>query len=186
MKNKKEIAILLTAAVAAGLATTTIVNKNNKIKDLELKNKNILEENEKGIKEKNEIIDELNKTLDEINKELDDIKKENDKLREELSHTVDLELTYYTTLPQENGGYTTTSIQTKLRHGVVASNYYPIGTKILIDNVVYTVEDRGSSAFDSPHRLDVLVEKNAGETNSEYLERINNMGRKKTKGKILK
>lgn len=37
------------------------------------------------------------------------------------------------------------------------SNYYPFGTQIEIDGVMYTVEDRGGSALKDYHRVDIYV-----------------------------
>ena len=93
--------------------------------------------------------------------------------------------TYYTALPSENGGYTVTCNGEPLRDGIVASNYYPQGTKLYIDGKVYTVADRGSSRFNSPNRLDVFVGKYGGESSGEYLRRVNNMGVKNTEGFVL-
>ena len=38
------------------------------------------------------------------------------------------------------------------------SNYYPFGTQIEIDGVMYTVEDRGGSGIENDiHRVDIYV-----------------------------
>ena len=183
MKNKKEIALILAAITTTSVITGGLMN--DKVKKIELKQKDIIEKYELKIKNKDVTIDEVNKNLDKVKQELEEVKEENDELKKELYSLVPLELTYYTSLPEENGGYTTTAIQTELRHGVIASNYYPIGTKILIEGTVYTVEDRGSSSFNSPNRLDVFVERKSGESNSEYAKRVYSMGKKKVKGKII-
>ena len=197
-KAKKGIAAA-TAAVVVSFTGVKIHNdiemKNEKIKTLEQNKIKTLEE----INELNELLKQKEVDLDNKTREIEGkneyIEKsieENNKLRErikglekELAKTKNFELTYYTDLPIENGGYTTTAIQTELRHGVVASNYYPIGTKININGTTYTVEDRGGSEFNSPNRLDVLVERKSGESDSEYYRRVNNMGRKQVRGKIL-
>lgn len=203
MNNKAKkgiIAVAATATVAAvsivGVKThNDIEMKNEKIKTLEQNKIKTLEE----INELNELLKQKEVDLDNKTREIEGkneyIEKsieENNKLRErikglekELAKTKNFELTYYTDLPIENGGYTTTAIQTELRHGVVASNYYPIGTKIEINGKVFTVEDRGGSEFNSPHRLDVLIERKSGESDDDYYERVNNMGRKKVVGKLL-
>ena len=93
--------------------------------------------------------------------------------------------TYYTSDPSENGGYTVTCNGEPLVDGIVASNYYPQGTKLYIDGKVYTVADRGSSRFNSPNRLDVFVSRQGGESSGEYLRRVNNMGVKNTNGYVL-
>ena len=192
--NCKKTAMIATAVGINILATaSTIRIKEEYMQKKHDKNIEILSNYyENKIKEKDKSIEDMNNSIKDMNKSIEDLKnniksleEDKEKLKKELANTVNLELTYYTTLPCENGGYTTTAIQTRLRHGVIASNYYPIGTKILIEGTVYTVEDRGSSNFDGPNRLDVLVERRSGEYDSEYLKRVNNMGRKKVKGRIL-
>ena len=135
-KAKKGIAAA-TAAVVVSLSGVKIHNdiemKNEKIKTLEQNKIKTLEE----INELNELLKQKEVDLDNKAREIEGkneyIEKsieENNKLRErikglekELAKTKNFELTYYTDLPIENGGYTTTAIQTELRHGVVASNY---------------------------------------------------------------
>lgn len=94
-------------------------------------------------------------------------------------------MTYYTDLPSENGGYTITCNGEQLEQGMVASNHYPQGTKLLIDGLVYTVADRGSSRFDSPNRLDVFQERWGGESDEQYFSRVNKMGVDDTVGFVL-
>lgn len=97
----------------------------------------------------------------------------------------DFKFTYYTALASENGGYTVTCNGEPLRDGIVASNYYPQGTKLYIGGRVYTVADRGSSRFNSPNRLDVFVGRQGGESDGEYFRRVNNMGTKNIEGFVL-
>lgn len=98
---------------------------------------------------------------------------------------IEFKCTYYTSLPSENGGYTVTCEGKPLEGNIVANNTLPLGTKILINNTVYTVSDRGSR-FDSINRLDVLVERNPGESDEEYLNRVNNLGVEYIEGYIIK
>lgn len=192
IKNKKNIAVGVAIATTITVNTISSIEKINRIEDLTNVNAKLELEVEKAetynktIKKnaQNEI-DELNSKLEESEKTNKKLEEDNSNLRKELSKLRKFELTYYTSLPIENGGHTTTAIQTRLRSGIVASNYYPIGTKIEINGKIYTVEDRGGSEFNSPNRLDVLVERNCGESDSEYYERVNNMGRKQVVGKIL-
>ena len=94
-------------------------------------------------------------------------------------------LTFYTNLPSENGGYTITATGKSLRFGMVASNYYSMGKKIyLTDYGTMTVEDRGGANFNSSSRLDVFIPRKSGESNSSYLNRVNNMGIKTVKGYV--
>lgn len=94
-------------------------------------------------------------------------------------------LSFYTDLPSENGGYTVTATGEKLRSGMVASNYYAIGTEIYLSGWgSHTVKDRGGSNFNSSNRLDVFIPRKSGESNSTYLKRVNMMGLKTVKGYI--
>ena len=99
---------------------------------------------------------------------------------------VKFKCTYYTSLPSENGGYTVTCEGKPLKGNIVANNTLPLGTKILINNTVYTVSDKGSSRFEKITRLDVLVERNPGESDEEYLRRVNNLGVEYIEGYIIK
>ena len=103
--------------------------------------------------------------------------------------TINFELTFFTTLPQHNGGWTVTSTGKKLvgLKNTVASNYYPLGTKIFLEGIgEVTVRDRGGPNFNSPKRLDVLVQRKSGESNSAYTKRVWAMGRQKVKGYLTK
>lgn len=97
------------------------------------------------------------------------------------------ELTFYTDLPEENGGYTITASGKPLEYGVVASNKYPIGTKLRLGNMgIFTVEDRGGREFNNSNRLDVFIPRQSGESNYEYKNRVRNMGRIRQKGDVIK
>lgn len=101
---------------------------------------------------------------------------------------VTFELTYYTDLASENGGYANlTASGDKLRTGHVANNQLPFGTNIYIEgHGVKVVKDRGAkSYFNRVNRVDVYVPKNAGESDTEYFNRVNAMGRVKKKGVIF-
>ncbi|WP_195966784.1 hypothetical protein [Clostridium sp. 1001283B150210_160208_E6] len=93
-------------------------------------------------------------------------------------------LTYYTDLNSENGYGAVNCLGERLEHTMIASNYFPLGTKIVIDGVTYEVRDRGSSRFNNPKRLDMFIPRNQGESNREYYKRVNNMGVKTVKGYI--
>ena len=99
---------------------------------------------------------------------------------------MEFKCTYYTSLPSENGGYTVTCEGKPLEGNIVANNTLPLGTKILLNDKVYTVKDRGSSRFGKITRLDVLVERNQGESDEEYLNRVNNLGVEYIEGYIIK
>lgn len=155
---------------------------DNKIEILSNEKKS---ETETEIDTKNEVKNEENENESNNENNNQDIKKQSRMTTTEDSSNVDFELTFYTSLPCENGGFETTAIQTELRHGVVASNYYDIGTEIKIGDMIFTVEDRGGSEFDSPNRLDVLVERKEGESDEEYQQRVMELGRIQVEGTII-
>lgn len=100
---------------------------------------------------------------------------------------IEFELTFYTSLPSENGGYTVTCLGEELKYGMVANNILDLGTEIYLEGWgTFTNSDKGGSNFDVIHRLDVLIERNYGESDSDYLKRVNNMGRVKVMGYIVK
>lgn len=105
-----------------------------------------------------------------------------------IDNQVDITLTFYTGLPEENGGYTDINCTgNKLTPGTVANNVLPLGTKIYTNEFgTLTVADRGGSNFDTIHRLDVYISRKSGESNSNYMKRVNDMGRVKIKGYIVK
>ena len=95
-------------------------------------------------------------------------------------------LSFYTSLPSENGGYTGNCHGQPLKYGMVASNVIPQKTVILLDGFgEMQVLDRGGKHFNSYDRLDVLIERNKGESNSQYLKRVNDMGRIEKVGYIV-
>lgn len=94
-------------------------------------------------------------------------------------------LTYYTDLNSENGYGAVNCLGERLEHTMIASNFYELGTKIVIDGTTYEVRDRGSSRFNNPKRLDVFIPRNQGESNREYYKRVNAMGVKTVKGYII-
>lgn len=114
---------------------------------------------------------------------------ERQRIEEEKSKIewIEFELTFYTSLPSENGGYTVTCLGEDLQYGMVANNVLDLGTEIYLEGWgTFTNSDRGGSNFDVIHRLDVLIERGYGENDSEYLKRVNKMGRVKVMGYIVK
>ena len=182
-KTTKVVVGSLVVATLSSVATSTILNKNHKLqKEMIIQQKQKLEDKYKTqienlnitLEKKQNIIEQLEQDLVSKQKTLDNIK------------TQEIELTYYTTLPQENGGYTVTCEGKPLKEGIVASNYYPLRTKIIIEGRTFTVADRGGSDFNHPNRLDVLVERNPGENDEQYLKRVNNLGRTNVTAYIIK
>ena len=100
-------------------------------------------------------------------------------------------LTFYTSLPIENGGYANMACGGKIVDVkeviYVANNVYPCGTKIYLEGYgVMTVKDRGGKSFNSKTRLDVLIPRNAGESDSAYFRRVNDKGRPSVRGYVIK
>lgn len=205
MRNIKKylISIILTTMVVGGVSSYPIVKLNKETKKLEIKLENTKDElakKNKKIKDFQTREQSKNKQIEKLEKENKKLKEDNQKLQQEKEElpTSKLEktsntngrpqqftLTFYSSLASENGGYNGTCTGEKLQEGMVASNVYPLGTKINIGGRIFTVADRGGSNFNSPNRLDVLVERNQGEDPQEYLNRVNNLGRKQVTGYIL-
>ena len=140
-----------------------------------------------------------NKVQEEVNKIAEYKRSYEYKLREEtrswrlpLGISVDqLQLrtfknTAYSSLPEENGGYTVTCNGEPLVGNIVANNTLPQGTRIYMNGKIYRVADRGSSRFNNPNRLDVLVERLPGEDVNSYRQRVSDYGVKYTQGYIIK
>ena len=112
--------------------------------------------------------------------------------REELGISIDeikpvtFKTTAYTSLPEENGGYETTCNGEPLEGNIVANNTLPQGTKIYLDGEIYEVGDKGSSRFDNPNRIDMLIERNPGETDVAYKKRVSDFGVQYIEGYIIK
>lgn len=129
-----------------------------------------------------EILDKQVEQEKERLKRLEYIRKQNEikqkKKEESLGKKVQFTLSFYTSLPSENGGHTVTCQGKKLRYGMVASNVYDIGTKIYLKGYGhFTVSDTGGSDFDENNRLDVLIERLPGEEDEPYKHRVDNMGK---------
>ena len=74
-----------------------------------------------------------------------------------------------------------------MEYGVVASNVYSFYTRIYLEGYgTMTVLDRGGSDFNSQNRLDVFIPRNSGESNTQYYNRVNAMGRPTTQGYVIK
>lgn len=124
--------------------------------------------------------EEKQRKIEEEHKEQERIKAEEEEQKRKDSYNIEFNLTYYSRSPQENGGYNCTKYGTRLREGIVASNYWKRGTIIeLQDGRRYVVEDTGSSNFDSPERLDVFVDT----YDRNYVSKL---GKTTIKGRVIK
>lgn len=124
-----------------------------------------------------------NKDTSENNQENTSIKKQPSR-GGNLMKEIDIVLTFYTSLPEENGGFKGINcIGQKLMPGMVANNVLPLGTKIQTREFgTLTVADRGGNNFNTVNRLDVYIPRNSGESDENYFKRVNDMGKVKVKG----
>ncbi|MCH1964432.1 hypothetical protein MCG45_16500 [Clostridium perfringens] len=171
-------------------------NLHNKFKLNIQDNQYLLEDNKfKKIKEESEQLkkQQMLKELGEGLKQQNEEKLKEQKKQEEISsrgltgevEEIDFIISFYTNTKDENGGYTVTCTGQPLRYGIVASNVYPLGTKIYLEGYgLFTVADRGGSHFDNYNRLDVLIPKEGDESVSQYRRRVNNMGKPHVKGYV--
>lgn len=98
---------------------------------------------------------------------------------------VTFKVTAYSTLPEENGGYTVTCNGEPLKGNIVANNSIPQFTPILLGDELYRVADRGSSRFNKTNRLDLLIERNYGESIQDYRKRVSDYGVEYIEGYIM-
>lgn len=95
-------------------------------------------------------------------------------------------LSFYSNLPEHNGGYSKSASGKTLAYGMAANNKLPIGTKIYLEGWgVFTIEDRGGSHFNSINRVDIFIPPKSGESKKEYIARLRTLGRKSVRGTIL-
>ncbi|MGM8331704.1 3D domain-containing protein, partial [Clostridium perfringens] len=148
------------------------------LEDVNSKFKKMKEESEQF--KKQQMLKELGEGLKQQNEE----KLREQKKQEGISsrgltgevEEIDFIISFYTNTKDENGGYTVTCTGQHLQYGMVASNVYPLGTKIYLEGYgLFTVADRGGSHFDNYNRLDVLIPKEGDESVSQYRRRVNNM-----------
>ena len=135
----------------------------------------------RDIKSRELIKQKVNERIDRIEERHRQEEEKKRKEKEERnSYNIDFVLTYYSRHPSENGGHNCTCIGTPLREGIVANNYYPIGTKLeLEDGRIYVVEDRGGTKhFNNYNRLDVFID-------TYDVNYVNSLGVTKIKGRII-
>lgn len=138
---------------------------------------------------------ELEKQLEKYLEEQEKIQIEEMRLKEleiekqrqakENKTYIYFELTFYTFKECVGGINAKTCHGDKPYQGIVASNVYPQGTMInLEDWGEVLVWDRGGKNFNSPNRLDVFLEPMQGESLDDCSKRAFELGRIFTKGYI--
>lgn len=195
--KRRIVSVLCCLPLLLGM-TDKVLDKSNLHNRFKLNiqdNQYPLEDNKfKKIKEESEQLkkQQMLKELGEGLKQQNEEKIREQKKQEEISSRglsgnvkeVDFILSFYTNTKDENGGYTVTCTGQPLQYGIVASNVYPLGTKIYLEGYgLFTVADTGGSHFNNYNRLDVLIPpKYEGEPN--YKQRVNNMGKPHVKGYV--
>lgn len=196
--KKRIVSVLCCLPLLLGI-TDKILDKSNLHNKFKLNiqdNQYPLEDNKfKKIKEESEQLkkQQMLKEIGEGLKQQNEEKLREQKKQEEISgrgltgevEEIDFIISFYTNTKDENGGYTVTCTGQPLQYGIVASNVYPLGTKIYLEGYgLFTVADRGGSHFDNYNRLDVLIPKEGDESVNQYRRRVNNMGKPHVKGYV--
>ena len=196
--------VIIPAAIMLGITTFGINEYNNyqneqlidRIRKSEYNPQTMIEVKLEEKRQQEEMDRKIQEQIDRIAeyKRSDEYKlrEETRHWREELGISIDeikpvtFKTTAYTSLPEENGGYETTCNGEPLEGNIVANNTLPQGTKIYLDGEIYTVNDRGSSRFDNLNRIDMLIERNPGETDVAYKKRVSDFGVQYIEGYIIK
>lgn len=112
-------------------------------------------------------------------------KAEEERLRYIQENTINIVVTFYTELAEENGGYAGITCESKkLVSGMVATiDELPLGTTLESDTFgTLLVADRMhrgiglSRCINSEYPIDMFIARNYGESDYEYKRRVNNMG----------
>ena len=192
MKSKIAILVIIPMLVLGGgnklnQEYKDRVHKIEMQKEADIRRKRIQEEKKKEKKRlENRKKEEKVKAKAEKKRQKEEKKqqeKQKNQKKQEVNKTkgrkIKCRLTFYTSLACENGGYgNVTASGKRLYDGCVANNVLPFGTKIVINGNTYTVEDRGCSAFNNIYSYDVYVPRRSGESDSAYINRVNNMGKR--------
>lgn len=165
------------------LATDVVDEKN-----IQTLNKDEIREKESPLKKLQSEKMELRKLISQKEREnqVNDNKEEEKKNEPEWKEFI---LTFYTSLNSENSSAGPVTCQNKpLTPGGVANNVIPQNTNIYLEGYgQVTVNDRGSDKyFGVDNRLDVFIEREPGENDRQYYQRVNSYGVQKVKGYIVK
>lgn len=107
---------------------------------------------------------------------------------------INLEISFYTSLIEENGTNGLDANGNPLEWGTLAiPRNVPMGTKFEIEgykDTIFVGRDVGNPnniriKEDGTYRVDMFIPKKQGETNAQYKKRVNNYGKVKRKGKII-
>ena len=104
-------------------------------------------------------------------------------------HPIKAELSFYSSLPCENGIYgLKTASGIDMKSNTVANNFLSFFTDVYIEgHGMKEVHDTGSPKyFNGYNKFDVYVPRNPGENTSDYYKRVNNMGRYYAQAYIIK
>ncbi|OGY30672.1 MAG: hypothetical protein A3C02_02760 [Candidatus Andersenbacteria bacterium RIFCSPHIGHO2_02_FULL_45_11] len=64
---------------------------------------------------------------------------------------------YSSTPEQTDSSPFITASGSHVRHGIIAANFLPLGTKIRLGKEIYTVEDRMSKRYNGEYRIDIWM-----------------------------
>ena len=98
---------------------------------------------------------------------------------------IEFKVTAYSSLPEENGGYTITCNGEPLEGNILANNTIPQRTKVILDGVEYEIADKGSSRFNKRNRIDMLIDRLPNESDDEYRKRVSDFGVQYIKGYVI-
>jgi 3D (Asp-Asp-Asp) domain-containing protein len=188
MLKVKKLMCLLSCILLFNIYNTNVVIPVDALETEVVKDKNIkiVPENKIGLI-KNPIEVQYEKTKQE---ELEKQKLEEEQLETQNNESEWQEfiLTFYTSLESENSSAGPVTCQNKpLSPGGVANNVIPQNTKLYLEGYgQVVVNDKGSDKYFSvPNRLDVFVERECGENDTQYSKRVNSYGIQKVRGYIV-
>ncbi len=64
---------------------------------------------------------------------------------------------YSSTADQTDGDPFTTASGTKVRQGIIATNFLPLGSRVRINNSIYIVEDRMNARYNDTYHIDIWM-----------------------------
>ena len=132
--------------------------------------------------------EEEKKQRDEYYKTLNDLRCKTG-LNISKYEEITFELSFYTDLDIENtlGKPSICANGEPLTSETIANNVLPFDTNVYMEGFgLKVVQDRGSEEyFENVRKCDVFVPRMNGESDDDYFQRIDSMGRQQTKGYIL-